>query len=83
MSKVADLQLAFDNAELLRLLEQRANFLKAAKFDEANEVEEKLTQLKNENFEKFMRPNTFYVTFKYEDTLIKALEMKPFEFCGE
>ena len=43
MSKVADLQLAFDNAELLRMLELRANFLKAAKFDEANEVEEKLT----------------------------------------
>lgn len=83
MSKVADLQLAFDNAELLRMLELRANFLKAAKFDKANEVEEKLTQLKNEKFEKFMRPNTFYVTFKYEDTLVKAIEMKGFEFCGE
>ena len=73
MSKVADLQLAFDNAELLRLLELRANYLKAANFDKANELEEKLTQLKNEKFEKFMRPNTFYVTFKYEDTMVKAV----------
>ena len=73
MSKVADLQLAFDNAELLRMLELRANYLKAANFDKANELEGKLTELKNEKFEKFMRPNTFYVTFKYEDTMVKAV----------
>ena len=63
------MQLAFDSAELLRMLELRANHLKAAKFKEAAEVETKLTKLKNDNFDKFMRPNTFYVTFKYENTL--------------
>lgn len=30
---VADLQLAFDNVQLMSLLEQRANFLMAGKFD--------------------------------------------------
>ena len=39
--------------------------------------------MKNTNFEKYMRPNTFYVTFKYEDTLVKAVEMKSFELCNE
>ena len=82
MSQVADLQLAFDNAELLRKLEQRANHLKAAKFEKAAEVEAQMTKLKTEKLEKFMRPNTFYVTFKYEDTLQKALAMKEFEFCN-
>ena len=42
-----------------------------------------MTDMKNTNFEKYMRPNTFYVTFKYEDTLVKAVEMKSFELCNE
>ena len=43
---VADLQLAFDNDELMSLLEERANFLMAGKFNQANEVEVKMTELK-------------------------------------
>ena len=62
-------------------MEQRANHLKAAKFEKAAEVEAQMTKLKTDKLEKFMRPNTFYVTFKYEDTLQKALAMKEFEFC--
>lgn len=84
MSKVADLQLAFDNADLLRLLELRANHLKAANFVKAEAIENELTRLKNEHFDEYMRPNTFYVTFKYEDTLVKAItDLKDFEFCKE
>lgn len=83
LSRVADLQLAFDNAQLLRTLERRTAALKAAKFDKATELEAELTRLKDENLEKFMRPNTFYVTFKYEDTLVRAVEMGAFDFCEE
>ena len=83
LSHVADLQLAFDNAQLLRTLERRTAALKAAKFDKATELEAELTRLKDENLEKFMRPNTFYVTFKYEDTLVRAVEMGAFDFCEE
>ena len=83
MSHVADLQLAFDNAQLLRTLERRTAALKAAKFNKATELEAELTRLKDENLEKFMRPNTFYVTFKYEDTLVRAVEMGAFDFCEE
>ena len=40
--------------------------------------------MKNENFEKYMRPNTFYVTFKYEDTLVAALtKLEKVKFCEE
>ena len=30
-----------------------------------------------------MTPNTFYVTFKFEDTLVKAVQMKQFKLCEE
>ena len=31
-----------------------------------------------------MRPNTFYVTFKYEDTLVAALtKLRKIKFCEE
>jgi hypothetical protein len=31
-----------------------------------------------------MRPNTFYITFKYEDTLVKVCDQKlEFDFCGQ
>ena len=42
-----------------------------------------MTDMKNENFEELMRPNTFYVTFKYEDTLVAAIKMQKFTFCQE
>ena len=42
---VADLQLAFDNDDMMTQLEKRANFLKKRQFAKANEVELKLTEI--------------------------------------
>ena len=40
--------------------------------------------MKNDNFEKYVRPNTAYITFKYEDTFVAAItKMKSIKFCGE
>ena len=54
--RVADLQLAFDNDQMMSLLQKRANFLMAGKFDQANEVEGKMTELKNSKFDELTRP---------------------------
>ena len=63
---VADLQLAFDNKEMMVLLEKRANFLQAGKFDKANEMEVEMTALKTAEYENLTRPKTFFCTFHQE-----------------
>ena len=60
---VADLQLAFDNDKMMVLLEKRANFLMAGKFDDANKVEEEMTKLKDEKFDELTAPKAFFCTF--------------------
>ncbi len=51
---------------MMNLLEKRANFLKATKFDKANEVEVEMTKYKNENLEDLFKPKVFYATFHTE-----------------
>ena len=51
---------------MMNLLEKRANFLKATKFDKANEVEKEMTEYKNENLEDLFKPKVFYATFHTE-----------------
>ena len=60
---VADLQLAFDNTPLMRLLESRALALKAGKFEKARQIQEKMTKCKNDNFDELITPKLFYATF--------------------
>ena len=48
---------------MLLLLKQRYDLLCKAKFDDVVEIERKLTEVKNENFEQLIVPNTFYCTF--------------------
>lgn len=70
---VADLQLAFDNDQLMSLLEQRANFLMAGKFEKANEVEVKMTALKKEKYDVLTTPKNFFCTFHYEYAYKQAI----------
>ncbi len=63
---IADLQIAFDNSKMMNLLEKRANFLKATKFDKANEVEDEMTKYKDDNLENLFMPKVFYATFHTE-----------------
>ena len=46
-SKVADMVFAFNNREMLILLNKRYKYLCAAKFDKAEKIEAKLTEIKN------------------------------------
>ena len=48
---------------MLKLLQKRYKFLCKAQFDEAGKVEDKLTALKNEDYDELIVPNTYYCTF--------------------
>ena len=47
---------------MLDLLEKRAKKLKKGKFEAAQEVEQEMTDWKNNNFAEFRRPVTAYIT---------------------
>ena len=79
---VADLQLAFDNDNMMAQLEKRANLLKKRQFAKANEVERKLTEIKNEKFEDLTIPRLFYCTFHTEYAYTKANEANDMLFLG-
>ena len=65
--KIADIEFVFENSNMLFLLEKRANALKKAKFELAEQIEDELTKEKNNNFDEITRPRLFFVTFKYEE----------------
>ena len=68
---------------MLKLLETRAAALKSSKFDIAKEIEFKLTEEKDMNYDKVTRPNGFFCTFRHEIGYQKAIEIKnKIEFQG-
>ena len=74
---------SFDNSKMLDLLSLRAAALKSTKFDIVDEVNKKLTEEKNNNYEKLIRPNGFFCTFRYETGYHTAIENKnDLEFEG-
>ena len=62
---------------MLKYLERRATALKAANHKKAQEIEKEMTEYKNkdENFNKIMRPNCAYVTFRNDTAFQKVLEL--------
>ena len=54
--------------------------LKQAQFEEAEEIERQLTQLKNEKIDELIVPNTFYCQFEQEIAKVKMLEYPKFPF---
>lgn len=62
-SRIADLVFAFNNREMLLLLKKRGSYLSNAKMDKAEEIEKKMTALKDEKYDSLVVPNTFFCTF--------------------
>ena len=63
-SQVADIVFAFDNRDMLKLLKKRYKYLCSASFDKAEKIEERMTQLKNQQFDDLVVPNYYFCTFK-------------------
>ena len=72
-----DVQFGFDNAAMLRFLGERASALKSANFEKADKIVKEMTEYKNnpENFDKIMRPNCAYVTFKKDRAFQETLKL--------
>ena len=82
-SKVADLTFSFDNGNMINLLQYRAKAIHNAKFDIVSKIENKMTRLKNQDFEKLNVPNTFYCTFANVAARKSALNLERIDFYGE
>ena len=60
---MADIAFAFNNRKMLMLLCKRYKYMRDANFEKAQQVENKLTELKNTHYDQLIVPNTFYCTF--------------------
>ena len=81
-SRVADIVFAFNNHKMLELLQKRYKYLCDAKFEKAAIVENKLTDLKNNQYQNLTIPNTYFCTFMEGEGSRKAANMKEIE-CDE
>ena len=68
-NKELAIQFIFGHNKLLELLQQRADALKNRNFDGARKFEDKMTEYKNENLQKLMRPQHALVIFQDDQTL--------------
>ena len=61
--KIVSLSFDFDNVEMLALLKDRAEYLKDGKNDRAEAIQDKITDKKNKDLEKLMRPTRAFIIF--------------------
>ena len=80
MREIIDCHFSFDNSELLDSIEERAQALKAADLKKLKLVQEKITELKNNKFDKLVTPNYMWVTFENDLAIHAAIKKKKFTF---
>ena len=66
-AKVKFAEFAFDNREVIHLLENRGSAIKNGNFDKMDKVEVKINNYVNNNLDKIRRPTTGYFTFEEDD----------------
>lgn len=73
--KVAVVNFAFNNAELINLLKQRGAAISSDQFDKMREVDAKINDLKNQPGEdtNLTRPVSVFMTFQQEEGIKRAL----------
>ena len=73
--KVAVTTLAFRNAEIINLLRERGTAIKREQWDKQRELEVKINELKNAEFDKLITPCSVFMTFDNEEGYNRALNM--------
>ena len=73
--KIAVTTLAFDNADIIDLLRQRGQAIKAEKWDKQAEIETKINELKGAEFDRLVTPCSVFMTFESEEGVNRALNM--------
>ena len=61
-----DVHLVFEQGEMFDYLKKRASYLKKGKFEEAEQVEKKMTEWKNNNIDKCRTPVHAFITLETE-----------------
>lgn len=82
--KIADIVFSFNNAQLINLLKERGQNIMYQRFDRMRQVEQKISQLKNERFKDLTKPCEAFITFEEEDGSIVGQKYEPeFTFSGK
>lgn len=82
--KIADIVFSFNNAQLINLLKERGQNIMYQRFERMRQVEQKISQLKNERFKDLTKPCEAFITFEEEDGSIVGQKYEPeFTFSGK
>lgn len=81
-SEIADIVFSFNNREIISLLKKRYKYLCKAQFDKAEEIENKMTKIKDEKFDELVTPNNFWCTFKEGEGQQGALKLQKIDCDG-
>lgn len=71
--KIALINFAFDNSQLINLLRERGNAIKFEKFDEMRRINKVIDDIKSTNLDKLIRPVSAFLTFENEEGLNRCL----------
>ena len=77
---VADIAFSFKNNEMVHFLQKRAKLLNKHDFEGASKIEKEMTELKNDNFDELIQPETFWLTFMHTEAKQSALDKAEFKF---
>jgi len=72
--KIAVTTFAFRNADMIHLLTQRGDLIKAEKWDKMAEMDKKINDLKNNDLNKLTTPCSVFMTFEDEEGVNRALQ---------
>jgi hypothetical protein len=72
--KIANITLAFNNPELLKLLINRGSLITAGKFNKVHEENEKIEKYVKNHKEELTKPVAAFITFEREEGKNRAIE---------
>lgn len=75
-TKVAVTTLAFKNQEIISLLRERGLAIRKESWDEMRKIDQKINELKDNEFERITTPCSVFMTFETEEGYNRAIEME-------
>ena len=74
-TKVAVTTLAFKNQEIISFLRERGLAIRGENWDEMRKIDQKINELKDNEFERITTPCSVFMTFETEEGYNRAIEM--------
>jgi RNA recognition motif-containing protein len=70
---ICDVNINFNNSEIINLLSKRGTALKYGKILEARKVEDEIKELKEKKYDSLIKPKSAFIVFEEEEAAIRAL----------